>query len=426
MHCAHCFRGNAQNVDLSHESIDALLNQTERIKFLVFTGGEPSMNIEGMRYFLDGCIKRNILIRYLNLTINGSVQSNEFVQLMIDYNDWIGRYPVNHESRLYKSHIDLWISKDRFHKDGVSDEAYEYYAKALKDYPSIKVIQHEIPNYAVHAIGRARELKDTALFPPHDIRATRIEMLNQDTKCYCPYRQYERLPQQTHITRVLCPIYISALGVCYGGFHTIECTYEDMDALAPKICACSEPIYERVNAYNRRPVALCVQEGAQQSLRDLFHDAVQQNIMDAVLSSYFPRNQIEHAQQRISQEYDERIRKTHKLEKARELLDEFLTDHPEQSELMRIQKHFKYLYLDELESLLHAKEIARDSNEDPKLKQIADDTIKSAEQLNRMRGKDYMPPHENMLHADQYLSKNMPLYNRIKAMHMAKKNKKGG
>lgn len=78
------------------------------------------------------------------------------------------------------------------------------------------------------------------------------------------------------------------------------------------------------------------------------------------------------------------------------------------------------------QSLLHAKEIAQDSNEDPKLKQIADDTIKSAEQLNRMRGKDYMPSHENMLHADQYLSKNMPLYKRIKAIHRAKKNNNEG
>ena len=52
MGCAHCLRGNAENLDMSRETIDQVLEQVDMIGQVTFTGGEPSLNMDTIRYFL--------------------------------------------------------------------------------------------------------------------------------------------------------------------------------------------------------------------------------------------------------------------------------------------------------------------------------------------------------------------------------------
>ena len=59
--CEHCMRGDAQNVDLSENAIDNLLNQTLAFGDILFTGGEPLMALDKIEYIIDGMIKRKIL-----------------------------------------------------------------------------------------------------------------------------------------------------------------------------------------------------------------------------------------------------------------------------------------------------------------------------------------------------------------------------
>ena len=51
MGCAHCLRGNAENLDMSRETIDQVLEQVDMIGQVTFTGGEPSLNMDTIRYF---------------------------------------------------------------------------------------------------------------------------------------------------------------------------------------------------------------------------------------------------------------------------------------------------------------------------------------------------------------------------------------
>ena len=53
MNCAHCLRGDAQCLDMSKEVVDKVLQDIDYISFLFFTGGEPSLNIPIMDYFLS-------------------------------------------------------------------------------------------------------------------------------------------------------------------------------------------------------------------------------------------------------------------------------------------------------------------------------------------------------------------------------------
>ena len=44
MQCEHCMRGDAQNKDMSMETLDRLFRRLGRIIEIVPTGGEPALN----------------------------------------------------------------------------------------------------------------------------------------------------------------------------------------------------------------------------------------------------------------------------------------------------------------------------------------------------------------------------------------------
>lgn len=54
MGCAHCLRGNAEDLDMSHETIEQVLGQVDVIGQVTFTGGEPSLNVDAIGTFLHG------------------------------------------------------------------------------------------------------------------------------------------------------------------------------------------------------------------------------------------------------------------------------------------------------------------------------------------------------------------------------------
>lgn len=79
MKCTHCLRGNTQNKNIPLETIDILLDQIDSIGHFCPTGGEPSLNIEAIQYFINGCKKRNISIDTACIITNGINLTNDFV-----------------------------------------------------------------------------------------------------------------------------------------------------------------------------------------------------------------------------------------------------------------------------------------------------------------------------------------------------------
>lgn len=60
MACAHCLRGDAENVDLTNMDIDGVLDQAEAIGRLIITGGEPLLNLRAMQHLTNGIARRGI------------------------------------------------------------------------------------------------------------------------------------------------------------------------------------------------------------------------------------------------------------------------------------------------------------------------------------------------------------------------------
>lgn len=73
LHCAHCVRGDAQDVTITPEIIDKLLDQIDAVISLDLTGGEPFLHPEMVEYLFDGIIKRDISILTVGTVTNGTI-----------------------------------------------------------------------------------------------------------------------------------------------------------------------------------------------------------------------------------------------------------------------------------------------------------------------------------------------------------------
>ena len=103
--CKHCIRGYAQNVDIPLKYIDMILDRTESIGHFCPTGGEPSLNIPAIQYFIDGCIERQITIDKFYISTNGINITQEFIDVCLDL------YAISTD----KYHCSVQISNDKYH-----------------------------------------------------------------------------------------------------------------------------------------------------------------------------------------------------------------------------------------------------------------------------------------------------------------------
>ena len=79
MSCEHCLRGDSKKLNISHEYIDSLLQQVEEIGSVTFSGGEPTLNLKTLEYFLTEVKRLNIPVTSFYIATNGLVVSEEFV-----------------------------------------------------------------------------------------------------------------------------------------------------------------------------------------------------------------------------------------------------------------------------------------------------------------------------------------------------------
>lgn len=113
--CAHCCRGNSQDIDLNKKTIDAFFEKNDivHIGTLQFSGGEPTLNGKMLKYFVDKIIENHVEVDRFIFGINGLSYSEELVQGLNNLKDYI----ISKSTRPKKSAGWLIISQDQFHKD---------------------------------------------------------------------------------------------------------------------------------------------------------------------------------------------------------------------------------------------------------------------------------------------------------------------
>lgn len=83
MHCAHCLRGDAENVDMKEEIIDKVLDMVDEIQCVIFSGGEPSLNLPLIQYFFDRAEQKGKFPESFWLATNGKENQGELAILAL-------------------------------------------------------------------------------------------------------------------------------------------------------------------------------------------------------------------------------------------------------------------------------------------------------------------------------------------------------
>lgn len=110
MNCAHCMRGEAQDIDLDLEKFDKFLENVSHIDTITFTGGEPTLNINAIRHILETCKKNKIDVYNFYLVTNGKKIENEFLNLMVDW------YAYCYDCGGEPEYSGLALSQDEYHE----------------------------------------------------------------------------------------------------------------------------------------------------------------------------------------------------------------------------------------------------------------------------------------------------------------------
>lgn len=79
MACAHCLRGDAENVDMNRTLIEQVFSQTEQVGALVFSGGEPGLCPDSILFALECAKKYEVYVDYVYIVTNGKEVSDEFL-----------------------------------------------------------------------------------------------------------------------------------------------------------------------------------------------------------------------------------------------------------------------------------------------------------------------------------------------------------
>lgn len=109
MGCAHCLRGDAQNMNIDYAYIDALIKDLTGIGNITFSGGEPSLNVSAIEYTLTRCQELGIPVGSFYVVTNGKTNT---LPLAIACLKWYA-YCEDHDEGM----CGLCISKDMFHDD---------------------------------------------------------------------------------------------------------------------------------------------------------------------------------------------------------------------------------------------------------------------------------------------------------------------
>lgn len=209
--CEHCLRGPAQKIDMSNEVIDKSLEGIDYIGIITFTGGEPSLSVDRIRYILEAVKLRKISVDSFYLVTNGKVKS---LDLCIVLMEWYAYCESNECSS-------FCISKDQYHSREIGSikEADTLY-KALTFY---------------HENDRQHDI--TSLINEGRARTNRIGDRDASTGVYC-----ERNDDDTIYS--IEETYINALGdVCTG--CDLSFASQKKNAIGSVLTKSLEQIYQK-------------------------------------------------------------------------------------------------------------------------------------------------------------------------------------
>lgn len=163
MSCAHCMRGEPENINLQFSQIKPLFDCIEGIDTLTFSGGEPTLNINVMQDILDYCKKHNLPIYNFYIVTNGKTIPDEFIMFLTH----LYAYCRLHNPDV-KDYSGIALSQDDFH-ESIPDNNKAILESFVCYRPEDK--KTDFTQTSIIPIGRAKQLS------PNDYKiASKLDM----------------------------------------------------------------------------------------------------------------------------------------------------------------------------------------------------------------------------------------------------------
>lgn len=118
MECKHCLRGCARNIDMEKETVNKVLSQVESVTSVVFTGGEPTLNLPLIEYIFEQIREMGIELGYFWLATNGMANSLELANILLKNIDYVEE----------PEYCGVAISVDEFHNFETDKNPLKYLA----------------------------------------------------------------------------------------------------------------------------------------------------------------------------------------------------------------------------------------------------------------------------------------------------------
>jgi len=119
LECAHCLRGKAQRKDIDNVTVDKLLEGVTSIGTLTFTGGEPSLAVDRIKYIVQQIKHWNINLDAFYVVTNGKQASVELALVLIELYAYCQGEKGKHGEHFIGG---LTMSQDQYHQA----ECYDY------------------------------------------------------------------------------------------------------------------------------------------------------------------------------------------------------------------------------------------------------------------------------------------------------------
>lgn len=153
--CKHCYLGDAPELTIKPEYIDAILENVYEIDDLWLAGGEITLYLDEIELILHKIIEAKIRVNYIGFTTNGVIKSERLVELFERFRK-ITTFPDKAGIR---------VSVDGFHSEqsGISEKEMEGVIQWYQDRVGGAVEANRVEDAVLLLDGRALKLPDNIL-----------------------------------------------------------------------------------------------------------------------------------------------------------------------------------------------------------------------------------------------------------------------
>lgn len=213
--CAHCFRGDSQEINLDLEVIDNFFNNDDYkikyIKSILITGGEPTLHPKAIFKIIKELIYNQIRFDYFTIVTNGSYYNDALMKTI----DILYKYWKISKTDILDSDFAFVCSLDQFHQVP-SLETIDKYSKL----PYFIGNRINLSNNDITKIGRAYKNNLGTSINYYENKVKFREFLND---------------KENKIIRIddviyLNELYLSAKGQY--GYHILDFSYDMVDQIA--------------------------------------------------------------------------------------------------------------------------------------------------------------------------------------------------